>query len=272
MLTRDENIVDVAVAVQYRIKNPENYLFNVENPLISLQQATASSLRQVIGNTNLDDILTSGREKVSQDVKEQLVEILDKYQTGLEITEVALQPAKAPDAVKDAFDDAIKAQEDEQRYINQAQAYKMQVIPQANGKKQRILADARAYKEQVVLNANGETARYLALLPEYQAHPVVTRERLYLSALQNIFTNSTKIFVDQKQGNNTLMYLPIDKLLSNSQVNTRLSQIPLALNAQQAQADTRNNTQTTKKTADNFSGYGSNQSTNSYDFLNEGRK
>ena len=210
---------------------------------------------------------------MSQDVKTQLVKILEKYHTGIEITEVALQPAKAPDAVKDAFDDAIKAQEDEQRYINQAQAYKMQVIPQANGKKQRILADARAYKEQVVLNSQGETARYLALLPEYQAHPKVTRERLYLSALQNIFTHTTKVFVDQKQGNNTLMYLPLDRLLSKASAKMGVNQVPLSLNAQAQEAEQASGIQTiaTKK-SDDLSGYGLNQTTNPYSFLNEGKR
>lgn len=214
MLTKDENIVNVAVAVQYRISNPENYLFNAVSPIMSLQQATASALRQVIGNTNLDEVLTSGRDAVSANVTRQLEAILNKYQIGLKITQVALQPAKAPDAIKDAFDDAIKAQEDELRYKNQAEAYRMQIIPNANGAKQRILADSQAYKQQVVLNAQGETARYLGLLPSYQQSPQVTRERLYLGAMQNVLSQTTKIFVDQPQGSNTIMYLPLDQILN----------------------------------------------------------
>lgn len=277
MLTKDENIVDVAVAVQFRIAKPEDYLFNVNSPTISLQQATASALRQVIGNTNLDDILTSGREQVSEEVRVQIVQILEKYKTGIEITQVALQPAKAPDAVKDAFDDAIKAQEDEQRYVNQAQAYRMQVIPQANGEQQRILSNANAYKQQVVLNARGETARYLALLPEYQLNPEITRERLYIGALQNVFTNSTKVFIDQRQGNSTLMYLPLDNILAKA--NRALVKVTENINESASPSNTNASlTPSSDATSaangqagDNFSGYGKSPA-NPYSFLNEGNQ
>lgn len=215
MLTQDENIVSVSVAVQYRRANAKDFLFKVVNPIESLQQATASSLRQVIGNKTLNDVMTTGREQVRQDVRKQLTKLLDSYQTGIEITDVALQPAKAPEAVKDAFDDAIKAQEDEQRYINQADAYSKQVIPQANGQAKRLQQEAKAYREQVVLNSRGETARYLALLPEFQQSPEVTRERLYLGALESVLNSTTKVFVDLQNSNN-LMYLPLDKLFQNS--------------------------------------------------------
>lgn len=278
MLTRDENIVDVAVAVQYRIQNPEKFLFNVKSPIMSLQQATASSLRQVIGNTDLDSILTLGREQVSQEVRVQLVALLDRYQPGIEITEVALQPAKAPEAVKDAFDDAIKAREDEQRYINQGQAYRMQVIPRAKGQRERILADAKAYKEQVVFNAKGEIARYLALLPEYLAHPVVMRERLYLSTIQSVLTHSTKIFFDQKQGNNTLMYLPLDKLISTAANNNQLANVPLisAENSDNTVTVLENDHQPSQTHRSNqIVGYGNNsnqQTSNPYNFLSEGKR
>jgi modulator of FtsH protease HflK len=278
MLTKDENIVDVAVAVQYRINNPEAYLFNVNNPLVSLQQATASTLRQVIGNTNLDSILTSGREQISQSVQQQLTDLLARYQVGIEVTQVALQPAKAPDAVKDAFDDAIKAQEDEQRYINQAEAYRMQVIPQANGKMQRILSNANAYEKQVVLNAEGETTRYLALLPQYQQNPTVTRQRLYLDALQNVMQNTTKVFVDQQKGNSNLFYLPLDKLMSTTKTSSTSGvKVPL-LSSQDESTDQRpaqvSPTDDASGTAiqrdNNFSGYGQNQAESPYDFLSQG--
>jgi len=275
MLTRDENIVDVSVAVQYRIDDPDNYLFNVKNPVTSLQQATASSLRQVIGNTDLDSVLTSGREEVSKKVKKQLVSLLNRYQPGIEITQIALQPAKAPEAVKDAFDDAIKAREDEQRYINQGQAYRMQIIPRAKGQKERILADARAYKEQVVLNSQGEIARYLALLPEYQTHPVVTRERLYLDAIQNILSKTTKIFVDQQQGNNTLMYLPLDKLMSMTASQQQVRQVPLksANSVEAGTANTRSQKTAYNTQSNSLPGYGSNDATNGYSgVLNEGNR
>lgn len=211
MLTKDQNIVSVAIAVQYRIGNARNYLFNVVKPNESLQQATASALRQVIGRTNLDEVLTSGREQIRQLVQQQLSSILDRYQTGLLITDVAMQPAKAPDEVKEAFDDAIKAQEDEQRFENQAQAYAMQVVPIAKGQAKRMLAEAKAYQQQVVLKAQADIAPFLALLPEYTKAPQVTRERLYLETLQAILTNNKKVMVDTT-GNN-MFYLPLDQLM-----------------------------------------------------------
>lgn len=213
MLTKDQNIVSVAVAVQYRISNARNYLFNVVKADESLQQATASALRQVIGRTNLDEVLTSGRDQIRQSVQDQINTILNRYQTGLLITDVAMQPAKAPDEVKEAFDDAIKAQEDEQRFENQAQAYAMQVVPIAKGQAQRLLADAKAYEQQVVLRAQAEIATYIALLPEYTKAPEVTRERLYLETLQNVLSKNSKVLVDTN-GNN-MFYLPLDQLTRN---------------------------------------------------------
>lgn len=215
MLTKDENIVSVALAVQYRISNARNYLFNVVNPNMSLQQATASALRQVIGRTTLDDVLTRGREQVRQAVTTQLNHILERYQTGLLVTDVAMQPARAPDEVKEAFDDAIKAQEDEQRFINQAQAYARQVLPTAKGQAQRIAADARGYKEQIVLAAQGDVATFNALLPEYHKAPQVTKERLYLDAMESVLTATSKILAN----GNHLVYLPLDKWLPAYQTN-----------------------------------------------------
>jgi len=212
MLTKDENIVSVSIAVQYRIGNARDYLFNVVNPAQSLRQATASALRQVIGNTTLDSVLTSGREQVRQSVQKQLLAILQRYSTGLVITDVAMQPVQAPDQVKDAFDDAIKAQEDEQRYINQAQAYASKVEPIAAGQAKRIMNEAQAYKQQIVLAAEANTARFLALLPEYLKAPQVTRERLYLDTMQSVMSRSSKVLVDVK-GSNNLLYLPLDKIL-----------------------------------------------------------
>lgn len=211
MLTKDQNIVSVAVAVQYRVADPKNYLFGVVKPHESLQQATASALRQVIGRTNLDQVLTSGREQIRQQVQSQITNILSRYKTGFVITDVAIQPAKAPDEVKEAFDDAIKAQEDEQRFENQAQAYAMQVVPTAKGQAQRLIADANGYQKQVVLRAQAEVAPFLALLPEYQRNSTIVRERLYLETLQNIFSNTPKLLVDTN-GNNNMIYLPLDKL------------------------------------------------------------
>lgn len=215
MLTTDENIVSVAVAVQYRIDNARAFLFNAIAPEQSLKQATASALRQVIGQTTLDDILTKGRDQVRAEVEQKLKEILALYKTGLHITTIAMQPARAPDAVKDAFDDAIKAREDEQRFVNQAQAYTMQVEPIAKGHVQRIAQEANAYKEQVVLRATGDTAKFLALLPEYIKAPEVTKQRLYLDVMEKLMHNTTKVLIDAK-GNGNMFYLPLDKLVKSN--------------------------------------------------------
>lgn len=219
MLTKDQNIVDVSVAVQYRIANPKDFLFNVSNPDNSLQQATASALRQVIGSTTLDEVLTSGRAVVRQNVVKQLEQTLALYHTGIEISDVALQPAQAPEEVKSAFDDAIKAQEDEQRYQNQAETYANNVVPIAQGQAQRILQEAQAYQQQVVLQAKGEAARYTAIYQAYKLAPTVTKERLYLTTMEMVLQNSSKIFVDMKNSNN-LLNLPMDKMFN---------QVPYAL-------------------------------------------
>jgi membrane protease subunit HflK len=213
MLTKDQNIVDVAVAVQYRISNAREYLYNLTNPDNSMQQATASALRQVMGNTTLDEVLTSGRAVVRQNILEQIEKILTMYNAGIEITDVALQPARAPAEVKEAFDDAIKAQEDEQRYQNQAEAYANGVIPLAQGKSKRITQEAGAYEQQVVLQAQAAVAEFDAIYSVYQNAPKVTRERMYLTAMENVLQHSSKVLVDTK-GHNNLMYLPLDKLLA----------------------------------------------------------
>lgn len=215
MLTKDENIVSVALAIQYRIGNPKDYLFNVVSPRESLQQATASALRQVVGHSGLDAILTVGREKVRSGVAEQLNRILSLYATGILVTDVAMQPAKAPEQVKSAFDDAIKAQEDEQRFVNQAQAYTARVLPIAEGNAKRIFQEADAYKKQIILKAQGDVARFSKILPEYKRAPRVTRERLYLGTVEHILSNTTKILMDTK-GTQNLVYLPLDKILNQT--------------------------------------------------------
>lgn len=211
MLTKDENLVSVAVAVQYRIGDLQDYLFNVTDPQGSLQQATSSALRQVVGTTTLDQIITEGREAWGINVQDSLMRILEKYKIGIVIVNVSPQPARAPENVQDAFDDAIKAQEDERRFKEQAYAYKARVVPIAEGSAKRILAEAQAYAQQVVLRATGETAEFLALLPEYLRTPAVTSERMYLDSMERVLSKSSKIIVDAKAGN--LLYLPLDKLI-----------------------------------------------------------
>jgi len=222
MLTKDENIVSVSTAVQFRIVKPKDYLFNIESPVASLQQATASALRQVIGHTTLDQILTTGREEVRQAVTVQVEKIMRLYKAGIEVTAVTMQPAKAPEAVKAAFDDAIKAQEDEQRFINQAQAYANAVKPIARGRAKRIMQEAKAYKQQVVLQAKGATARFLAILPQYKRAPRVTRERMYIDALEKVYTRTSKILIDVK-GSNNMFYLPLDRMLKGLQTKMKVS-------------------------------------------------
>jgi membrane protease subunit HflK len=215
MLTQDENIVSVDLVVQYRINDLRNYLFSVANPNESLQQATASALRQVIGQTTLDNVLTSGREKVRQQTTDVLEQTLNRYQTGLLVMDINMQPAKPPEEVTAAFDDAIKAREDEQRFKNQAITYANRVVPIAEGNAARLKAAADAYKQQVVLNAQGNTANFLALLPQYQQAPEIMRERMYLDTIQAVLSNSSKVILDTPQNNN-VVYLPLDKMLNKA--------------------------------------------------------
>lgn len=212
MLTKDENLVSVAVAVQYRIGDLQDYLFNVADVEESLKQATSSALRQVVGTTTLDQLITEGREAWGSSVQDSLIKILALYKTGIVIVNVSPQPARAPENVQDAFDDAIKAQEDERRFTEQAGAYAARVVPTAEGGATRIREEAKAYEQQVVLNATGETAEFLQLLPEYERNPFVLKERMYLDTMERILQRSTKVVVDGKS--NSLLYLPIDKMLS----------------------------------------------------------
>ena len=214
MLTKDENLVSVAVAVQYRIGDLQDYLFNVADPQESLQQATSSALRQVVGTTTLDQLITEGREAWGNNVQDSLVKILGIYKTGIVIVNVSPQPARAPENVQDAFDDAIKAQEDEKRFKEQAQAYEARVVPIAEGNAQRIFSEAKAYAEQVVLRATGEVSEFLALLPAYTKSPFVTGERMYLDTMQQLLSNTSKMLVDSKAAH--VLYLPIDKFMSPS--------------------------------------------------------
>ena len=213
MLTSDENLVAVSLAVQYRIGDLQQYLFNVANPEESLQQATSSALRQVVGTTTLDQIITEGREVWGNRVQDSLIKTLDMYKTGILIVNVSPQPARAPESVQDAFDDAIKAQEDEKRFKEQAFAYAAKVVPIAEGNASRIKQEAEAFSKQVVLRAQGEVAEFLALLPQYMAAPQVTAERMYLDTMEKVLNNTSKIIVDGKSGN--LLYLPLDKLSIN---------------------------------------------------------
>ncbi|MDP3560077.1 MAG: FtsH protease activity modulator HflK [Legionellaceae bacterium] len=209
MLTKDENLVSVSLAVQYRIGDLKAYLFNVSDAQESLQQATSSALRQVVGQTTLDQIITEGREAWGRDVDTSLTKILERYKTGLVIVNVSPQPARAPENVQEAFDDAIKAQEDEKRFKEQAYAYEARVLPIAEGNAKRIFQEAKAYAEQAVLLAKAEVAEYAALLPQYLKAPDIIAERMYLETMQQILSKTSKVIVDTKANN--MLYLPLDK-------------------------------------------------------------
>lgn len=212
MLTEDENIIDIEFAVQYKVKDASEYLFNVRDPEVTIAQATESAVREVVGKNTLDFALTEGRELVARSARELLQEILDRYGTGIHVVAMETQKAQPPDEVKVAFDDAIKAREDEQRLKNEAEAYANDVIPRARGGAARLLQEADAYRASTVARAEGDARRFSQIATEYAKAPAVTRERLYIEAMEQVFSNSTKVFVDQKSGN--VIYVPLDKLLA----------------------------------------------------------
>jgi membrane protease subunit HflK len=211
MLTQDENIVEVKLSAQYVINDPVKFVLKVRDPERSLQHAAQSALRHVVGGTSMDMVLTEGRAQIAIDVQARLQEYLDLYETGILVSKVTVDESKPPTQVQAAFDDVIKAREDEERLKNEAQAYANGIVPEARGGAQRQIEEANAYKEQVVANADGESERFNRLLTEYRKAPEVTRERLYLDAVQNVYTETNKIMVDVEGGNN-MMYLPLDQL------------------------------------------------------------
>lgn len=214
MLTQDGNIVSVKIQVQYRIADLKDYLFSVVSPVMTLHQAASSALRQIVGQMNLDPILTTGREELAQRVTSLLQQTLSSYQSGIEVREVTLQSSKPPEAVTVAFDDVIKATEDEKRYINQAEAYAKKRVLIAQGDVSRIQQEADAYRYSTIAQATGATARYLALLKPYQQAPGITRERLYLETVTEVLKNTHNIIVNG--GGNNVLYLPLEQLLRQS--------------------------------------------------------
>ncbi|MBL3617152.1 MAG: FtsH protease activity modulator HflK [gamma proteobacterium endosymbiont of Lamellibrachia anaximandri] len=215
MLTRDENIVDIELTVQSRIQDAGDYLFQDQNPEKTIRDAIETSVREVIGKSDLDFIMTEGRSKVAADIKLKAQNMLNFYKTGLEITSVNTQPAKPPEQVKSAFDDAIKAREDKERLENKAEAYANEIAPQARGEAARKIADGKAYRDRVIAEAEGEVSRFLAVLKEYEKAPRVTRERLYIDAVETVLSQSSKVMLDTKEGN-SLMYLPLDKMMGGT--------------------------------------------------------
>ena len=212
MLTKDENMVDVNLAVQYKIVDAKAFLFNVYQPELTLSHVVQSVIRQVVGDNTMDHVLTTGRDQISQEVKTASQALLNDYGVGLMITAVTMQDAQPPIQVKASFDDVVKAREDEQRYINEARAYANDIVPKARGASQRIMAEAEAYKSQVVSKSEGEAYRFTQILTEYLKAPEVTRERLYRETLEDVLSSTNKVIVDSSS--NSLMYLPIDQLIN----------------------------------------------------------
>lgn len=238
MLTQDENVVRVEMQVQYRVVDARNYIFSVTNADDSLSQSLDSALRYVVGHERMDNILTSGREVVRQAVWEELEKIIEPYKLGLIIVDVNFKDARPPEEVKDAFDDAIAAQEDEVRFLREAEAYARGIEPRARGRVKRMEQEALAYKEQTLLDAQGEVAKFEKLLPEYQAAPEVTRQRMYLSTMEQVYSNTSKVMVDV-DGGNSMMYLPLDKIMEQQGLRTNaLPQSSSTINQQQGSSNT----------------------------------
>ncbi len=215
MLTEDENIVDVNISVQYRVVDPIKYVLRIRNPEASLEQATESALRHVVGGTEMDLVITEGREQIAIEVQDRLQSYVDLYETGIQVSQVNVLDTQAPAQVQDAFDDVTRAREDRERLRNEAEGYANTVIPEARGRAQRIIEEANAYREQVVARAQGEADRFDRLLAEYRLAPEVMRERLYIEAMQNVMSNTSKVMVASESGTN-LLYLPLDKMVQRS--------------------------------------------------------
>lgn len=211
MLTGDENIVSVHLAVQYTIDNARDFLFNISDPEKTLREVTESALREVVGRSTMDFVLTEGRSEIATQVKALTQQIMSAYQSGINIQAVNLVDAQPPDEVQDAFEDAIKAREDEQRFINEAQAYANEVLPKARGQAARVLEEAQGYKQKMIAKAQGEANRFEQILAEYEQAPKVTRTRLYLDTLESVLSRTGTIMVDVQGGNN-LFYLPLDRI------------------------------------------------------------
>jgi len=219
MLTEDENIVSVNFAIQYDIKDASDYIFNLRDPDETLSAAGESSIREVLGKNKMDFVITEGRETIASDTKILLQSVLDSYGAGINVQTVNILEAQPPEQVQDAFSDAIRAREDEQRYINEAEAYRNEIIPLARGKAVQIIEEAKAYRVKLIKSAEGEALRFSKLYEEYRKSPEVTRERLYIESVESVLGNSTKIMIDVDGGNN-LLYLPLDKILEPRMQNS----------------------------------------------------
>lgn len=219
MLTQDENIIAISLNVQYTVSDPVAFALRTEDPDRSLAYAAESALRHEVGGTDLNSIMTAGRAILANNIRTRLQEFMDTYRTGINVSIVNVKEARAPAAVQAAFDDVQKANLDKERYVNEAEAYANTVIPEARGRAQRMMEEANAYRERVIARASGEAERFEKLLTEYKKAPKVTRDRLYLDAISEVYANTSKVLIDVEGGNN-MMYLPLDKLMSNRSTST----------------------------------------------------
>jgi len=219
MLTKDENIVDLKIAVQYRIKDASMYLFNVRNADLTLRQMTESAIRETVGKSDMDFVLTEGRSAIVADTEALLQDMLDKLETGLEITSVNMQDVQPPEQVQTAFADAVKAREDKVRQQNEAEAYANDVVPRARGGAFRLVQEAEAYKSQILAKAEGETSRFLQVMSEYEKAPKITKERLYLDTMESVYSQSQKVLVDVSKDSNNVLYLPLDRMRGSASVS-----------------------------------------------------
>ncbi|MFT5960951.1 MAG: membrane protease subunit HflK [Burkholderiaceae bacterium] len=226
MLTEDENIIDIQFAVQYRLKNAADWLFNNRDQEEMIKQVAESAIREVVGHSKMDFVLYEGREKVALDVGQLMQQILDLYKSGVQVANVTMQGVQPPEQVQAAFDDAVKAGQDRERAKNEGQAYANDVIPKARGAVSRLMQEAEGYKSRVVSTSEGDASRFKQVVVEYEKAPAVTRDRIYLETMQQIFTNTSKVMIDSKSGNN-LLYLPLDKLISQSVAADAASKTPV---------------------------------------------
>ncbi|KAF0204925.1 MAG: membrane protease subunit [Gallionellaceae bacterium] len=224
MLTDDENIVDIQFAVQYFLKDPADYLFNNRSADENVRQAAETAIREVVGKSKMDFVLYEGREQVAAATTKLIQDILDRYKSGILVSKVTMQNAQPPEQVQAAFDDAVKAGQDRERQKNEGQAYANDVVPKAKGAAARLMQEAEGYKQRVIANAEGDASRFKQILVEYEKAPQVTRERMYIDMMQQIMTSSSKVLVDQKSGNGSLLYLPLDKLIQSTNAGANEAQ------------------------------------------------
>jgi membrane protease subunit HflK len=212
MLTDDENIIDIQFAVQYTLKDPEDFLFNNRRTEETVMQAAETAFREIVGKSSMDFALYEGREQIAVSAQKLMQDILDRYKTGVSISKVVMQNAQPPEQVQAAFDDAVKAKQDLERQKNEGQAYFNDVVPKARGSASRLTEEANGYRQRVIANAEGEASRFKQVLTEYSKAPQVTRERMYLETMQQIFSSTSKVLVDARSGGN-MLFLPLDKIM-----------------------------------------------------------